>query len=159
MVVFAVGSVAVLLTIGRKNLNEAVSENSAIVEKQFDPLVSKHVPSMQQDFLALEAIRMFEQNAYDLVLMDLELPVMDGVETTRQLRKFEGDVSLTPIVGITTYAHQKELWDCTGVGFTDFMVSPISPEQAGRYASNGLENSGSRQERIVTQTQRRRINR
>lgn len=77
----------------------------------------------------VEAISMFEQNSYDLVLLDLELPIMDGVEAASKIRKFEKESHPTPIIGMTTYSFEQGMSEQQKAAFSDFMKNPISPEQ------------------------------
>ena len=72
------------------------------------------------------ALEMLEENSYDLILMDLHMPVMDGLEATRRIRSQPCFKDL-PIVAMTANAmpqHQKE---CMAVGMNDFIAKPFYP--------------------------------
>ena len=73
---------------------------------------------------AVEAIRVAEP-AYDLVLMDVQMPVLDGIETTRLLRQIYG-VSDLPIVALTADAQQATQQACLAAGMDDFLIKPFS---------------------------------
>jgi len=77
----------------------------------------------------VEAVRLFEQRAYDLVLMTLDLPVMRGEDAVKKMRQFEGQSMTTPIVGLSTNIMDKHGEECSQAGFSDFALCPISPEQ------------------------------
>ncbi len=75
-----------------------------------------------------EAVEAMQSQAYDLVLMDLQMPVMDGFEATRRIR--EDRVSAThqnvPIIAMTAKAQEKDKRQCFDVGMNDFISKPIS---------------------------------
>ena len=75
-----------------------------------------------------DALDMYRQNNYDLILMDLQMPVMDGLEATRQIRLFEiesGSVHHAYIVALTANAISEMKEDCSRAGMDDFMEKPF----------------------------------
>ncbi|MCP4116138.1 MAG: response regulator [Desulfobacteraceae bacterium] len=72
-----------------------------------------------------EAISMFRKNDYDIVLMDVHMPVMDGFEATGQIREIEGDDSHMPIVAMTALAMKGDMERCIEVGMDDYIAKPI----------------------------------
>lgn len=75
-----------------------------------------------------EAIRMIEKNDYDIVLMDMQMPVMDGVAATRILRSDRRYQDL-PIVAMTANALASDRELCLSVGMNDHIAKPIDPHQ------------------------------
>ncbi len=65
---------------------------------------------------------------FDLVLMDLQMPVMDGYEATRLIRKRWGPDRL-PIIALTAYASRDELEQCLKSGMNDHLTKPVQPER------------------------------
>jgi len=65
------------------------------------------------------------------VLMDMQMPVMDGVTATREIRKISAHASL-PIVAMTANAMQRYRDLCLGAGMNDFVTKPIDPYELGR---------------------------
>jgi two-component system sensor histidine kinase/response regulator len=65
--------------------------------------------------------------AYDLVLMDIQMPVMDGVTATLELRRTKGSTEL-PIVAMTASVMQQDRDSCLAAGMNDFIAKPIDPE-------------------------------
>ncbi len=68
-----------------------------------------------------------EQGGFDLVLMDVQMPVMDGLEATRRIRALGGSVGAVPIIGLTAnaMAHQREAY--MAAGMDGLVAKPISP--------------------------------
>ncbi len=75
-----------------------------------------------------EAIRMIEKNDYDVVLMDMQMPVMDGVAATRILRSDRRYQDL-PIIAMTANALASDRELCLSVGMNDHIAKPIDPHQ------------------------------
>jgi signal transduction histidine kinase/FixJ family two-component response regulator len=79
--------------------------------------------------LALEAMR---QQRYDLVLMDMHMPVMDGLETTRRIRAAEqadGDGRRLPVIAMTANVMRDAMDACRDAGMDDFLPKPFKRDQ------------------------------
>ncbi|MFP4157805.1 MAG: PAS domain-containing protein [Opitutales bacterium] len=77
------------------------------------------------------ALQAFEKAAYDLVLMDLHMPQLDGYETTRRIRKKErasGGHTPTPIIALTADAMPSDREACLAAGMNDYLSKPVNPE-------------------------------
>ena len=76
-----------------------------------------------------EAVKKLESTAYDLVLMDLRMPVMDGLDATRTIRDPQSAVldHNLPIIAMTANAMQSDQDDCVRVGMNDFVSKPVQP--------------------------------
>jgi CheY-like chemotaxis protein len=72
----------------------------------------------------LEAIKAIEQNEYDLVFMDIQMPEMDGLEATRQIIEKWGD-SRPRIVALTANAMREDKENCFGAGMDEYLTKPF----------------------------------
>ncbi len=74
-----------------------------------------------------EAVHLFTRTSYDLVLMDVQMPVMDGREATRQIRQWEQqqDKKPVPIIALTAHAIKEEIEMCLEAGCTSHLSKPV----------------------------------
>lgn len=77
----------------------------------------------------LIAIDKLKNMDYDMVLMDLQMPEMDGYEATSYIRKHLGDKKNIPIVAMTAHAIKGEIEKCLAVGMNDYISKPFKPEE------------------------------
>ncbi len=75
----------------------------------------------------LEAVEKTKINQYDLILMDMQMPNMDGLEATRAIRTLPG-WETTPIIALTANAFIEERHACIESGMNDFLAKPLKPE-------------------------------
>jgi PAS domain S-box-containing protein len=75
-----------------------------------------------------QALDKLREGAYDLVLMDLQMPRMDGLQATRALREQPGHRA-TPVVGLTASAVFSERDECLAAGMNDMLTKPYEPRQ------------------------------
>ena len=76
----------------------------------------------------LEAVEMVSKHAYDIVLMDMQMPVMDGLTATREIRKLDHFKDL-PILAMTANAMDQDKEKCAEAGMNDHVAKPIDPDE------------------------------
>ncbi len=78
--------------------------------------------------LASEAFRALEEQSFELILMDIQMPEMDGLEATRYIRRFERFATL-PIVAMTAHAQEQDRQLSLSAGMNDHLIKPINPSE------------------------------
>ena len=75
----------------------------------------------------LEAFELFTRQRFDLVLMDMQMPVMGGIEATRRIRAYESarHLQATPIIAMTAAAMESDRLACLNAGMDDYLAKPI----------------------------------
>ena len=85
-----------------------------------------------------EAIAKVEATAYGLVLMDMQMPVMDGIAATREIRR-RVDSSTLPIVAMTANAMESDRERCMAAGMNDHLAKPIDPARLSAVVTRWLQ--------------------
>jgi CheY-like chemotaxis protein/anti-sigma regulatory factor (Ser/Thr protein kinase) len=75
-----------------------------------------------------EAVKLSEQNSYDIILMDCQMPEMDGYEATALIRKSEAG-RRTPIIAVTASIAKEQQDGCFAAGMDDFISKPVDPQE------------------------------
>ena len=92
-----------------------------------------------------EAVERFSSGKYSIVLMDVEMPVMDGYATTRNIRELEKTNAAAPmaIIAMTAHAMKGDRERCIAAGMDDYIAKPFSPHQLqavlNKYFEKGAE--------------------
>ncbi len=74
-----------------------------------------------------EALEMCQQQRYDLILMDMQMPVMDGLVATREIRKLLPYENV-PIIALTANTQPEDREACIRAGMDDYLGKPINPD-------------------------------
>jgi CheY-like chemotaxis protein len=102
-----------------------VAEDNAINQK----IVRIMLQKAGCDVLAVDdgnkAVQAVQTGQFDLVLMDLHMPQLDGLEATRQIRALENKVKEIPIIALTASAFTDDRDRCLSAGMNDFVTKPI----------------------------------
>ncbi len=75
-----------------------------------------------------KCLEKLKENSYDLILMDCQMPEMDGFEATRAIRKMQSASSKTTIIAMTANAMQGDREKCIEAGMDDYIAKPIEPQ-------------------------------
>jgi len=98
------------------------NDNLFLLKEVVNPLAS----SVHFAENGLEALEKFARNVYDVVFMDIQMPVMDGYTAIRKMREMEAKTGRTiPIYAVTAHAGLVDAQKCREAGFTDRIVKPV----------------------------------
>lgn len=88
-----------------------------------------------------EAVDAYKKAAYDLILIDCNMPVMDGFDATRMIRQLEQPGTHIPIIAMTALALQGDAERCLAAGMDDFISKPFRPHQLRKMVATWLRPS------------------
>ncbi len=105
-----------------------VAEDNLINQKLIRTMLRKagYEPTIVSN--GKEAIQALENDKYDLLLMDVQMPEMDGFEATKLIRNTESDYNNIPIIAMTAHAMQGDKEKCINMGMDDYLTKPIQPK-------------------------------
>jgi signal transduction histidine kinase/ActR/RegA family two-component response regulator len=104
------------------HLRILIAEDNEINQKFISSLLKKMKISFDMAINGEVAVNMMKENDYDIVLMDLSMPVMDGFEATEEIRKRNKDI---PIIALTANAFDKDKERALEIGMNDFLSKPL----------------------------------
>jgi PAS domain S-box-containing protein len=112
-----------------KNLNSNVlyAEDKIVNQKVVSILLQNAGCKVDIATNGLEAVRMYSEKKYDLILMDIQMPVMDGITATKELRKKYTD--LPPIIGLSANVLKADADFYIQEGLDDYIAKPLTPEK------------------------------
>jgi len=114
----------------RKPLRILVAEDNAVNSRLAVTLLKKQGHNPLPVSNGREALAALEQERFDLVLMDVQMPEMDGLVTTRAIRTREsGTATHVPIIAMTAHAMDSDRDRCLAAGMDGYLSKPISPKQ------------------------------
>ncbi|MGB7347422.1 MAG: response regulator [Pirellulaceae bacterium] len=113
-----------------------------------------HKPSLACD--GKEAVERWQSGVFDVILMDMHMPEMDGLAATRAIREMEMATGRRiPIIAVTAAASPEDARECRDAGMDDFLTKPIRPkilqETLAKYASGTVVQSSSQSETVLVQ--------
>ena len=124
--------VSALLSGRRVLLAEDNGFNRALIEHVLEPMGCR----VDKASSGTEAVRAFKPGRYDLVLMDCQMPEMDGLTATREIRRIEGGQCRVPVIAVTAGTVSGARRACLEAGMDDFLAKPFS---LGRLRKKVLE--------------------
>ena len=128
----AASSTAIYQTAGASRLRILLAEDNIVNQRLISRILEKmgHTVVVANDGAA--ALRILSQQQFDLVAMDMQMPVMDGLEATQKIRLNElGATRHIPIIAITANAFDDDRRKCFEAGMDGYVVKPVSPKAIG----------------------------
>ena len=115
-----------------RRLHVLVAEDNAVNQRVIVRLLEKmgHIPIVAYN--GQEALDAYESRPFDVVLMDVQMPVMDGLTATRMIRESEArhpGRRRLPIMALTAYAMRGDRERCLAAGMDEYLTKPVKPEE------------------------------
>lgn len=107
------------------NLSILIAEDNRVNQKVIEKMLLNEGYDCDVVKNGLEAYEAWKQNGYDIIFMDCQMPVMDGYEATRTIRKEEQDKERVKIVAMTAYALEGDAEACYRSGMDDYISKPL----------------------------------
>ena len=112
-----------------KDANILLVEDNLINQKIVILSIQKLVKNIDIANNGKEALDKFGTSKYDIILMDIQMPVMDGILATKKIREIEASTNQhTPIIAITANALAGDKENCLAAGMNDYISKPFQPE-------------------------------
>ena len=101
--------------------------NAIVAQEELeDSIADIEVDVAENGVIALEKLK---HNAFDLILMDVQMPVMNGYDTTKAIRKLENGQASIPIIAMTANVLKEEVERTVAAGMDDFIGKPFDAEE------------------------------
>jgi len=116
----------------KRTLRVLLVEDNELNQKFASAVVRKlgHLIDVAEN--GLVGVNKFKSNTYDLILMDIQMPEMNGIEATkaiRQLEQLEGNINRIPIIAVTAFAMEQDKKNCMEAGMDEFLPKPYKPHE------------------------------
>jgi PAS domain S-box-containing protein len=122
------------------SLNVLVAEDNMVNQLVMQRLLTKRQHKVTIASSGKAALQALESEQFDLILMDVQMPELDGLEATREIRRREAAGTRTPIVALTAHALTGDRERCLEAGMDGYMTKPVNPteldEVLEKYASS-----------------------
>jgi|GEM_PF-1110259 len=109
----------------RRHLNILIAEDNRINQKIMRALMENYGHNVHVVENGLEAVSAFKENTYDLILMDIRMPEMNGTDATKAIRQADGEGSRVPIIAVTADALPEHVDNYLGAGMDGYVAKPI----------------------------------
>lgn len=110
-------------------LNILLTEDDLINQKVILKMLAEKGHTIDLANNGAEAVDLFEPGKYDVVLMDIQMPVMDGIEAARRIREKEAEDRVTPVIAITAYALNGDKEKFLALGMDGYLSKPIQMDE------------------------------
>ena len=116
---------------GGRSLHLLLAEDNPINTKLAVGLIQLKNWKVDCAVNGMEAVEMFKLKSYDLVLMDIQMPEMDGMDATRKIREIEAmkGSKHTPIVALSAHAMKNDIDKALSCGMDDYITKPFKPKE------------------------------
>ena len=112
----------------KENLCSLLVEDNILIQRITTFSLKKFNQAVDIAKNGLEAVNKYRERDYDVILMDIMMPVLDGLEATFQIRKFEKETpskNHTPVIAITANTLDNDRDKCIETGMDEYMAKPF----------------------------------
>jgi CheY-like chemotaxis protein len=111
-----------------KTLRILVADDNRVNQKVAKRMLERlgHTVTLAND--GKEALSAIKTGSFDLIMMDVQMPEMDGFEATRRIREWEAGKTRIPIIALTAHAMDSHREECLAAGMDSFLAKPILSE-------------------------------
>jgi CheY-like chemotaxis protein len=110
-------------------LHVLVAEDNVVNQMVMQRLLTKRQHKVTIASSGRAALQAVESQQFDLILMDVQMPELDGLEATREIRRREPTGTRTPIVALTAHALTGDRERCLDAGMDGYMTKPVNPTE------------------------------
>lgn len=113
-----------------RSLQILLAEDNPVNQRVARKLLEKHGHKVTLAEHGQQAVDLYRQEAFDLILMDVQMPVLSGVEATREIRNIEenSDVQI-PIIAMTAHTMKGDRERCLEAGMNGYVAKPVRPDE------------------------------
>ncbi|HWQ80889.1 MAG TPA: response regulator [Ignavibacteria bacterium] len=124
----------------KKEVNILIAEDNIVNQRLVKELLIRKHYDVTIVENGLKIFDVLENKKFDIILMDIQMPIMDGLEATSIIREIEkGTGKHIPIIGITAYAVKADKDKCLSAGMDDYMSKPFVKEEFYRMIEKYLQ--------------------
>ncbi|MEQ8763976.1 MAG: response regulator [Planctomycetota bacterium] len=118
------------IPIALESVRVLLAEDNALNQKLVCRLLEKRGIEVVVANNGQEAVDALENEAFDIVLMDVQMPVLDGFQATQQIRRRESESGAhTPIIALTAHAMRGDRENCLEAGMDEYLTKPLQPKE------------------------------
>lgn len=110
-------------------LNILIAEDDKINQLVISKMLKEKTHKVDIVNNGLEVLKAYEQKAYDVILMDINMPEMNGIDATKKIREKEGDGNHIPIIALTAYALKGDKEKFLSNGMDEYVSKPVIMEE------------------------------
>lgn len=125
----------------KKNYKILLVDDDHLSQRMMSLVLSEGGYLHDKAFDGAEAVKAVQSKNFDLILMDLQMPIMDGYEATRRIRAWEAGNSHIPIIALTAMVFDDEVKRCFDAGMDECVVKPFDATHLFQLIDSQIEKS------------------
>lgn len=130
------------MSIEKQTLNLLLVEDNELNQKFALAVLRKMGHTVEVAGNGLIGVEKFKEKSFDMILMDIQMPEMNGIEATRairQLEELEGMGKHITIIAVTAFAMDQDKKNCMDAGMDDFLAKPYKPFELEEKIKNNIK--------------------